>query len=107
MAYLLTTKTEKADPEQLVNMIITGVAAAVTNPEVGKMGWLYQTTQSDCPSLWGMNVRIMPKEIRLVSEEEDNNYDTMAEGEERYNECVWMNGEDEPPDDLMYNGVLK
>ena len=47
---------------------------------------------------------ILPKESRAVSEEEDNNDGTMAEGEEGYNEGVWMDGEDEPPDDLRYNG---
>ena len=37
-AHLLPTEMYKAYPEQLVNMLITGVAAAVTKPKGGKMG---------------------------------------------------------------------
>ena len=47
---------------------------------------------------------ILPKESRVVSEEEDDNDDNMTEGEERYDEGVWMDGEDEPSDDLRYKG---
>ena len=39
-----------------------------------------------------MNVVILPKESRVVSEEEDDNDDNMTEGEERYDEGVWMDG---------------
>ena len=39
----------------------------------------------------------------MVSEEEDNNDETMAEGEEGDNEGVCMYGKDMPPDDLSYN----
>ena len=39
-----------------------------------------------------MNVGIYPKESRVVLEEEDDNDDTMLEGEERGNEGVWMDG---------------
>ena len=48
-------------------------------------------------------MEILPKESRAVSEEEDNNCGTMAEGEEGDDEGVWVDGEDEPPDDLRYN----
>ena len=71
---------DKAYPEQLVKILSTRVAVAVTKPEGGKRGRLYQTTQSDFPGLWGMNVRIIPKESLEVSEEEDNNDETMEEG---------------------------
>ena len=47
---------------------------------------------------------ILPNESRVVSEEEDNNDETMAEGVEGGDEQVWMDGEDDPPDDLSYNG---
>ena len=47
---------------------------------------------------------ILPKESRVVSEEEDNNNDTMAEGVEGDDKGAWMDGEDEPPDDLRYTG---
>ena len=47
---------------------------------------------------------IMPKESLLVSEEEDNKKYTMIEGYEGVDEGVWIDGEDEPPDDLKYNG---
>ena len=40
----------------------------------------------------------------MVSEEEDNNNETMSEGEEGGDEGIWMDGEDNPPDDLRYNG---
>ena len=43
----------------------------------------------------------------MVFEVEDNNYDTTSVGEEGGDEGVWMNGEDEPSDDLMYNGEGK
>ena len=43
----------------------------------------------------------------MVSEEEDENNETMSEGEEGDNECVWMDGKDDPPDDLSYNGEGK
>ena len=42
-----------------------------------------------------------------MSEEEENNNDTMTEGEEGGYEGVWMDGEDNPPDDLRYNGEGK
>ena len=38
MAHLLPTETDKAYPEQLVKMMITGVAAVVTKPKRGKRG---------------------------------------------------------------------
>ena len=38
MAHLLPKDMEKAYPEQLVNMLSTGVAAAVTKPKEGKRG---------------------------------------------------------------------
>ena len=38
MAHLLPTDMDKAYLEQLVNMLSTGVAAAVTKPEGGKSG---------------------------------------------------------------------
>ena len=50
---------------------------------------------------------IMPKESRLKSEEEDKNYETAAEGEDGGYEGVWMDGEDDPHDDLRYNGEGK
>ena len=36
MAHLLSTDTDKAYPEQLVKILSTGVAVAVTKPEGGK-----------------------------------------------------------------------
>ena len=42
-----------------------------------------------------------------MSKEEDKNNETMAEGGEWGNECVWMYGEDDPSDDLRYNGEDK
>ena len=50
---------------------------------------------------------ILPKESRVVSEEEDDNDDTMSEGVKVDDEGVFMNGEDDPPDDLRYNGEGK
>ena len=50
---------------------------------------------------------ILPKESRVVSEEKDSNGGTMAEEEEGDYEGVSMGGEDEPFDDLMYNGEGK
>ena len=38
MAHLLPMEMDKAYPEQLVKMLIMGVAVAVTNPEGGKKG---------------------------------------------------------------------
>ena len=38
MAHLLPTDMDKAYPEQLVDMMSTGVVAKVTNPEGGKRG---------------------------------------------------------------------
>ena len=38
MAHLIPTEMEKLYPKQRVNMLSTGVAAAVTKPEGGKMG---------------------------------------------------------------------
>ena len=49
----------------------------------------------------------MPNKSGVVSEEEDNSNDTMEEVEEGYNEGVWMDREEEPPDELMYNGECK
>ena len=46
---------------------------------------------------------MLPKKIRVVSEEEDNNDETMAEGVEGCYEVVWMDGEDKPPGGLRYN----
>ena len=43
----------------------------------------------------------------MVSEEENENNDTMAEGVEGYGEGVWMGREEDPPDDLRYNGEGK
>ena len=40
----------------------------------------------------------------MVFEEDDDNNDTITEGEEVDDEGVWMDGEDYPPDDLRYNG---
>ena len=40
----------------------------------------------------------------MVSEEEDENNETMAEGVEGGNEGVCMDGEDDTPDELRYNG---
>ena len=57
-------------------MLSTGVEAAVTNPEGGKREGLSQTTQSAFPGLWGVNVEIMRKESRVVSEEEDAKNET-------------------------------
>ena len=50
---------------------------------------------------------IMPKESWVVSEEENNNNETMEEGEDGEDAGVWMDGEDDPPDDLRYNGEGK
>ena len=50
---------------------------------------------------------ILTKESWVVSEEEYNNYDTMVEGMEGGDEGVWMDGEDEPPGDLRYNGEVQ
>ena len=43
----------------------------------------------------------------MVSEEEEDNDDTMADGVEGDDKGVWNDGEDEPPDDLRYNGEGK
>ena len=50
---------------------------------------------------------ILPKESRLVEEEEDNNDETMAEGVEGGDKCVWVGGDDNPPDCLRYIGEGK
>ena len=50
---------------------------------------------------------ILTREIWVVLEEKDNNDETMTEGVEGNNEGVWIEGEDEPPDDLRYNGEGK
>ena len=50
---------------------------------------------------------ILPKEIRVVSKEEDDNDETISEGEEGDDEGVWMDGGNEKPDDLRYNGEGK
>ena len=50
---------------------------------------------------------ILPKESRLVSEEEEDINETMVEGVEGGNEGVWMDGENDPTDDLRYNGEGK
>ena len=63
-------------------MLSTGAAAGVTNIEGVKRGWLSWTTQSAFPGLLRLNVGILPKEIRVVSEEENDNDDTMSEGED-------------------------
>ena len=55
----------------------------------------------------GLNVGILSRESRVVSEEEGSNNDTMAEGEEGRDEVIWMDGKDDPPDDLRYNGEGK
>ena len=47
---------------------------------------------------------ILPKESRVVSEEEDDNNETMAEAEEAYYEVVWVDEGDKPTGDLRYNG---
>ena len=107
MAHLLPTEMENAYSEHLVKMPSTRVAAAVTKPKGGKRGWLSQTTQCAFPGLWNLNVGILPKEIQVVSEEEDENNETMAEGVEGGNEGVCMDGEGKPPDDLRYNGEGK
>ena len=46
---------------------------------------------------------ILPKESRVVSEEEDDNYETIEERVDGGDDGVWMGGEDEPPDDHRYN----
>ena len=46
---------------------------------------------------------ILPKESRVVSEEEDDNYETIEERVEGGDDGVLMDGEDDPPDDLRYN----
>ena len=89
---LLPTEMDKAYPEQLVKILRTGVAAAVTKTKGEKRGWLSQTTQSASPGLWGLNVGIIPKESRVVSEEEYDNDETMSEGVEGGDEGVWMDG---------------
>ena len=48
-----------------------------------------------------MNAGTIPKESWVVLEEEYNNDETMAEEEEGDNAGVWMDGEDEPPNDLI------
>ena len=73
IVHLLTTDMEKLYPEQLVKMLSMGVPAAVTKTEGGKRGRLSQTKHSAFPSLWGMKMRILPKEIWVVLEEKDNN----------------------------------
>ena len=65
-----------------------------------KRGWLSQTTQGAFPVLWDLNVGILPKESWVVSEEENYNNKTMSEGEEGGDEGIWMDGEEEQPDDL-------
>ena len=40
-------------------------------------------------------------------EEEDNNNGTTEEGMEGDDEGVWMDGEDQPPDELRYDGEGK
>ena len=50
---------------------------------------------------------ILPKESRVVSDEEDYNDETTAEGEERYYEGVCMDEEDSSLDDLRYNVECK
>ena len=50
---------------------------------------------------------ILPKEIRVVSEEEYDNNETMAEGVEGDDEGIWMDGEVNPTYDLRYNGEGK
>ena len=47
---------------------------------------------------------ILPKESWLLLEDEDDNDETMAEGEEGNDEGVWIDGENDLPDDLRYNG---
>ena len=54
-----------------------------------------------------MNIGILPKESWVVSEEEKENDEIMAEGMEGDNEGVCMDGEDKPPDDLRYDGEGK
>ena len=50
---------------------------------------------------------ILTKESRLVLEDEDENNETISEGVDGDDESVWMDGEDEPPDDLRYNGEVR
>ena len=50
---------------------------------------------------------IMPKESQIVLEEEYDQDDTMAEGKDRDNEGVWIDGEEELSYDLRYNGEGK
>ena len=78
MEQLLPTDMDKAYPEQLINMLSMGVALAVTKLEEGKRGRLSRTIQSAFPGLWGLNMGIMPRESRLVLEEEDKNDETVA-----------------------------
>ena len=50
---------------------------------------------------------ILPNKSRVVLEEEDENYETMIEGEEGGDEGVCMDDEDDQPDDLKYYGEGK
>ena len=77
MAHFISTEMDKAYPEKLVHILSTGVSAAVTKTEGGKMVGLSQTTQSAFPGLWGMIVGILTKESRVVLEEEEDNNETM------------------------------
>ena len=90
----MPTDTDKGYLEQLVKMLSKGVASAVTKPKVGKRVWLSQTTHSAFPGLWGLNVGIMPRESWMVSGEEDDNNEIMAEGKDGDNEGAWMDEED-------------
>ena len=59
-----------------------------------------RTAQTSFPGLWGINVGKLPKKSRVVSEEVDENDETMVEVEEGEDEGVCTDGEDEPPDNL-------
>ena len=50
---------------------------------------------------------ILPKEIWVVEEEEDESDETMSKRVEGDYEGVWMDGEDKPTDDIRYNGEGK
>ena len=63
--------------------------------------------QSAFPGLWGLNVGILPKEGRVVSEMESNDDDSL-DGvdwkEEKFTEQDKRDAEEELPPELRYNG---
>ena len=64
-------------------------------------------TQSAFPGIWGLNVGILPKEGRVVSEMEsndDNSLDRVDWKEEKVTEQDRKDAEEELPPELRYNG---